>query len=88
MPEPVGLDTAALGALSDRVARCAAALSALSIAEVRGLTGSALAASQAPARATADVHRHAATAGRWAEAARRCAGELTTAEQDHAERLR
>lgn len=88
MPTSVALDATALAALADRVAHCATALSELSIAEVSGLTGSALAASAAPRRATAEVHRHAQTASRWVAAARRCIDEFTAAERDHIEGLR
>lgn len=88
MPEPAGLDTAALRALTERVALAAADLAAVSIPGMRALAGSALAAAEAPRRATADVRRQATAVAHWVTAARRCIDELSDAERAHAERLR
>ncbi|WP_328357332.1 hypothetical protein OG976_02290 [Mycobacterium sp. NBC_00419] len=88
MPETVGLDTAALRALTDRAAQAATDLSAVSIPGVAALAGSALETAQAPRRATADVRRHATAVADWVSAARRCIEELSAAEQAHAEGLR
>lgn len=88
MPEPVGLDTAALASLADQVAQCAAELSALSLTSPRGLAGSAVAATDGIRRVAADVHRHASAVGLWVTAARQYIDEITATEQAHTHGLR
>ncbi len=88
MPEPVGLDTTALRALTGRAARAADDLAAVSVPAVAALPGSALDAVDAPRRATADVRRQAAAVAQWVTAARRCIDELSDAERAHADGLR
>jgi len=88
MPEPVGLDTAALSGLTDRVARAAGELSAVPIPAVEGLSGSALADLDGPRRAAADVRRLAAAGQAWVAAARRSVEELTAADGAGADRLK
>jgi len=87
MPEPVGLDTAALSGLTDRVARAAGELSAVAIPGVDGLPGSVLADLEGPRRAAADVRRLGATVQAWVGAARRSADELVAADGAGAEHL-
>jgi hypothetical protein len=87
MPEPVGLDTAALSGLTDRVARAAGELSAVPIPAVEGLSGSALADLDGPRRATADVRRLGATVHAWVAAARRSIDELIAADEAGADRI-
>ena len=87
MPEPVGLDTAALSGLTDRVERAAGELSAVPIPAVDGFPGSALAHLDGPRRAAADVRRLGATVQGWVTAARRTVDELVFADQAGADRL-
>ena len=87
MPEPVGLDTTALIALSDRVARAADELTAAVIPAADGWPGSALANLDAPHRATADVRRLGAAVQAWVSAARRSVDGLVAADGAGADRL-
>jgi len=87
MPEPVGLDTAALSGLTNRVARAADELTAAVIPELDGWTGSALAELDGPRRATADVRRLGATVRQWVTGARRSVDELLAADGAGADRL-
>ncbi len=87
MPEPVGLDTAALSGLTDRLARAAGDLSAVPIPSVAGLPGSALADLDAPRRAAADVRRLGAAVQAWVAATRRSVDELVAADGAGADRL-
>jgi hypothetical protein len=87
MPEPVGLDTAALSGLTDRVAGAAGDLTAAAIPGVVGWPGSAFADLDGPRRAAADVRRLGATVQAWVAAARRAVDELVAADQAGADRL-
>jgi len=87
MPEPVGLDLAALSGLTDRVAGAAGDLTAVAIPGVAGWPGSALAHLDGPRRAAADVRRLGATVQGWVTAARRTVDELVFADQAGADRL-
>ncbi len=87
MPEPVGLDTAALSGLTDRVARAAEELTAVAIPGVDGWPGSALADLDGPRRAAADVRRLAATVQAWVGTARRSVDELVAADGAATDRL-
>ena len=87
MPEPVGLDAAALGGLTDRLAQAAGNMTAAAIPELDGWPGSALADLDGPRRAAADVRRLGATVQAWVGAARRSADELVAADGAGAEHL-
>ena len=87
MPEPVGLDTAALGGLTDRLAQAAGNLTAAAIPDLDGWPGSALTDLDGPRRAAADVRRLCAEIQAWVAAARRSVDELTAADEAGADRL-
>ncbi|OYN75284.1 hypothetical protein [Mycolicibacterium sphagni] len=87
MPEPVVVDTATLAALLDRLTRTAAELSAVQIARLDALPGSALGSSDASRRVTADVRRLGTDVQEWVCVARRSVDELAAAD-DAAARLR
>jgi hypothetical protein len=87
MPEPVGLDTAALSELTDRVAAAAGDLTAAEIPAVVSWPGSALAELDRPWRAGADVRRLGATVQDWVATTRRSVDELVAADGAGADRL-
>lgn len=88
MPEPVGVDPAALSTLTDRVEQAATQLAAVAIPGPDGPPGSALAGVRGPQRAAADVRRLGAAVQAWVVAARRAADELGAADRSTADRLR
>ncbi|SBS70135.1 hypothetical protein MHPYR_10014 [uncultured Mycobacterium sp.] len=88
MPEPVAIDTAALGPLVERLTRTADELAGIPIPGLEAMPGSALSRLDMPQRVTAEVCRLAAAVQDWVCSTRHAVGELTTADDAGAERLR
>jgi hypothetical protein len=78
--ERVVVDSAAVGALVDRLTRTAAELGGVAIPGIDAMPGSALGASTAPARVAAEVHRLDLALQEWVCSVRRSVHELGAAD--------
>jgi hypothetical protein len=88
VPEPVAVDTAAVGALVDRLTRTVDELAAIPIPGIEALPGSALGSFDVPGRVAAEVRELGTAVQDWVCLARRSVDELAAADDISAQRLR